>query len=297
MSWIFLIFMPMIFGIVIYFVIKNEQHVKENWQAAANKLHLKYIPGIMFTPGAINGKYKNHYITVSTFTQGTGKSSTTYTKYTITYDKKIPVKFKLTKEQMFHGLGKIFGFQDIQMGDKSFDDNVIVKGNNASNIRQFLNAPRRKRIKEAILKFPQITITNKLITIVIRGRASNKAAIVSKVHYIFSLSNAIVKNYSKEHPIKKSESARKKGNIKEAIEIIQTTTFDDEDDALDAKEQEGELLYIAGRTNEANRIIFKAFKELSKSMDDDESSKQWEQLSKEENITHEINSVILISRT
>ena len=45
-------------------------------------------------------------------------------------------------------------------------------------------------------------------------------------------------------------------------------------------------IHIAGRTNEAN----KAFKELSKSMDDDESSKQWEQLSKEEN-THEINSV------
>lgn len=275
MSWVFFIIMPLLFGSVIYFVIKNERHVKENWEAAAKKLHLIYTPGIMFTPGSINGRYKHHYITVSTYTEGGGKSSTTYTKYTITYNKKIPVKFKLTKEEMFHSLGKMFGFQDIQVGDETFDDNVIVKGDNPSNIIRFLNAPRRKRIKEAFLMFPRVTITNKLITIVIRGRAREKAAIICKVHYIFSLSNAIVKNYDDKHPIKRSESARKKGNIKEAIKIIQSTQFDDEDDALNAKEQEGEVLYIAGKTDEAT----KAFQELSEKMDNDESCKQWQQLS------------------
>ena len=273
-AMLFFIIFPIV-GVMIFFLLKSEEKSRLNWAKAAKKLHLKFSPGTLFSSGRIHGRHKGHNISISTFTRSSGKSSTTYMKYIITYNKKIPAVFTLTKQSFIHGLGKLFGMQDVELGDSSFDDNVLVHGKNPAAIARFLTAPRRKHIKKAILLFPEVTITDKSITVVIRGRDRDSKTIVSRVHYLYSLSNAIVKEYDKDHPINKVKIARKRGEVKQAIEIIQASAFEDADEKLEAKEQKAELLYIADKKEKAAEI----FDELAKEMPDDISAHKWRDFS------------------
>jgi hypothetical protein len=51
------------------------------------------------------------------------------------------LRFKIYPEGFFSSIGKVFGSQDIQVGDGFFDDSYMIKGNNELLIRELLQDP------------------------------------------------------------------------------------------------------------------------------------------------------------
>lgn len=83
--------------------------------------------------------------TVTTNT-GNSSSSTTYTRMRAPFINKDDLQFKIYRSGLFSPLGKLFGMQDIEIGDPLFDDQFIIKGNNPSKIGMLLYDPKLRNL-------------------------------------------------------------------------------------------------------------------------------------------------------
>lgn len=43
--------------------------------------------------------------------------------------------FKISRQGFFDSIGKLFGMQDIEIGDPFFDEQFVIKGNNPEKIK------------------------------------------------------------------------------------------------------------------------------------------------------------------
>ena len=66
--------------------------------------------------------------TVTTST-GTSTSSVTYTRMRAPFLNKDSLYFKIYRQGFFSSIGKLFGMQDIEVGDPFFDKEFIIKSN------------------------------------------------------------------------------------------------------------------------------------------------------------------------
>ena len=162
----FIVFIMLIVGIV-FFVSKNTRNEnRQTWQNAANQLGLVFNIGSGSNIGTITGWMHGHHISISTFTRGSGNSSQIYTKYTLEYLRRIPVDFKIVRQGITHCVGKVFGLQDIEVGDMAFDDQVLLLGARPEAVIEWLKSPGlRDEIRVFVAYYPDVVITNDLVTV------------------------------------------------------------------------------------------------------------------------------------
>lgn len=269
----FLIFIGIGVGIAIL-AFRHKKKVLENWKSAAESLGLSFQDGGLMQPSRIKGAINGHDVLVKTATRGSGKNSKTVTEYNVRYRKSIKFNFSLTKQHFLHSFGKMFGMQDIEVGDKSFDDSVIVKGADEAQIRDFLTAPRRKHIKLALSSFKEITISHTGVEVVTYGMESSIDKLKSTVNSLCAMSEVIDPSRATDHPIEKVKKARENGDISKAIEIIAAAEGLNEDETIEINEIEGEIRYVGGDSKRASEI----FDNITKNIEDDDHSKQWKSL-------------------
>ena len=263
-----------IFGLIIFLAYKHKKKVLEEWRKTAHELGLHFNDGGFMLPSSILGTLDGLSISVRTETRGSGKNSKTVTVYRVKYAQRIPFKFKLTRQNFLHSFGKMFGMQDIEVGDKSFDDSVIVQSADTAKIRDFLTAPRRKHVKTALRTFPNITISNYEIQVERNGMESSGEMLKKTIWTLCAIAQVIGPERDADHPLEKAKKAREEGDMAKAMEIITVAEGLNEDEALEAKEMEGHIHIVA---NDAEKAAA-AFAAVNKDMDDDEDSERWRQL-------------------
>jgi hypothetical protein len=188
----FIVFIVIIVGVGLFIAAKKSaETARANWQSAARILNLMHVPGSAFSPGTIAGIYGGHRVGVSTFTKGSGKNSSKFTKFRITYQNPVGFHFTLKKQGVLHSFGKMLGMQDIETGDKSFDDAALVQGVDRQAILRFLIAPRRQAILAALAAFHEVIITDQSIEINIRGMQKDPSTIVAHIRRIAQLADAM----------------------------------------------------------------------------------------------------------
>jgi hypothetical protein len=115
--------------IVLAFVISimAKQALASAWGAFARQagLTLNYT-GWRSSP-SVTGSYKGHNVYLYTYTQGSGKNKTTYTSFIAYTGIANRAQLRVSKEGFLSKIGKALGFQDIQVGDREFDEAFIVK--------------------------------------------------------------------------------------------------------------------------------------------------------------------------
>jgi len=55
--------------------------------------------------------------------------------------------FRIYRPSIFTGLGKLFGMQDIEIGDPLFDHEFVLQSNSEAKLREFLHPPLRELIR------------------------------------------------------------------------------------------------------------------------------------------------------
>lgn len=121
----------------------------EIWSQVAAEIGGEYQDGGFWGKDELRCRSGEWEMVLDTYTVSTGKSSTTYTRMRAPFANKDGLYFKVYREGFFSGIGKLFGMQDIQIGDSFFDDAFVIKSNSAAKIQQLLNLPDVKRLIEA----------------------------------------------------------------------------------------------------------------------------------------------------
>lgn len=179
---------PLVIGITVYI----QKQRKKKFQEIAVLLNLQFqekktadlpaIPGLSLLMNFVDtfewellGKYNDHEVNLHLITRGSGKSSKVYTIVEVFFEEAFDYEMQIYKEQFYHFIGKkLFGVQDIQVGDEKLDKELLIKGKNEHAIKDLITD---RNIKEKILElfalYPEITIEDSRIIYDAMGVKSN----------------------------------------------------------------------------------------------------------------------------
>ena len=98
--------------------------------------------------------YGEWEITLDQYYVHTGTQKAAYTRMRAPFVNKDGLQFEIYNESLTSSIAKLFGMQDILVGDTFFDDNFIIKGNNEEKIKILLND---KKLMELIELLPDLS--------------------------------------------------------------------------------------------------------------------------------------------
>ncbi|MGC9367673.1 MAG: DUF3137 domain-containing protein [bacterium] len=126
---------------------------KEIWQQVCGQLGGRYIDRGFFQSDKMEIDHRNWTITFDTYTTRTNNNTTRYTRIRAPYINPDGFRFEIYRKSIFSSLGKLFGLQDITIGDPQFDDDFIIKSNDQYKVMALL---ANHDIKNLISLQPQI---------------------------------------------------------------------------------------------------------------------------------------------
>ncbi len=121
----------------------------EIWSQVARDIGGHFDDGGFWGRDALRYQSGEWEVTLDTYTVSTGKSSTTYTRMRAPFINKDGLHFCIYRSSFFSPVGKLFGMQDIQIGDPFFDEQFVIKGNSEERVRVLLNDSELKGLIEA----------------------------------------------------------------------------------------------------------------------------------------------------
>lgn len=104
------------------------------WTAHAADLGLDLSDGGSFGHPEMMGRYRGHLVSLGIRVYGSGKHKQTYTRASATLPRETPAGLAVSNEGFFSGVGKLFGAQDIQVGDPMVDEAFVIKGQDEGGV-------------------------------------------------------------------------------------------------------------------------------------------------------------------
>lgn len=128
----------------------------EIWKKVAKDIGGEYIEGGFWDKDVLLYHSGPWTLALDTYTVSSGDSSTTYTRLRVPFLNKDELKFTVYESNIFSGIGKFFGMQDLEIGSPVFDENYIVKGNDPLKIQKIF---RGDKIQDLMSRIPGISLT------------------------------------------------------------------------------------------------------------------------------------------
>ena len=122
-----------VFAIIVVLTNHQSKKIETAFMDFADLNQLDFFPAtgkIIKGYPTTEGNYKGRYLKLFMFTKGSGKSKKVYTAIELDCDNRQGVSLRLYREGFFSKIAKKAGMQDIEVGDKFFDDNFIIKSDN-----------------------------------------------------------------------------------------------------------------------------------------------------------------------
>jgi len=101
--------------------------------------------------GALVGKHRSYDVTVFGASEGreTSPGANRSFAVTLSFKEGYDLGLNVYNESFLSRVGKLFGQQDIQLGDKELDDTVMIKGRDVLAVKQLLDS---QRVRQQLLK-------------------------------------------------------------------------------------------------------------------------------------------------
>jgi hypothetical protein len=112
---------------------------EEIWRQLSETVGGHYVDGGLFGRDRVEVAHGEWTVTLDTYTVSTGKSSVTYTRMRAPFINASGFRFRIHRKNVFSGLGKLFGMQDIEIGDPDFNEHFIIQANDVPSIRRLLS--------------------------------------------------------------------------------------------------------------------------------------------------------------
>jgi len=127
----------------------GRSNIEEIWGRIARDLDGRYEKGDFFHTDVVRARSGEWEIILDIFTRRHGKASIPYTRMRAPFLNKDQFYFEIYRKGFFSSLGKLFGMQDIEIGDTYFDEEFIIKGNDEAKLRRFLKDSTLKKLIRA----------------------------------------------------------------------------------------------------------------------------------------------------
>lgn len=160
-------FIPIILFVIVmigYLAWRSHQRTVETWRQVAATLGLSVAVGSGLSRPVLSGNIAGLPVKVDTYTQRSGNSNTTYTRYRV-YFPPLGIGMQLKRQGMFSAVTKLFGSQDEEVGDDTFDETFVVKTDDPAKLRSLLTPSVRSGLLQFTASYPHSTIKDNHIQV------------------------------------------------------------------------------------------------------------------------------------
>ena len=126
---------------------------EEIWKKLCAEIGAHYVEGGFWKGDKVEATHGPWTITLDTYRVSDGKTSVEYTRMRAPFLDSGGFRFTVYRKGFFSEIGKLFGMQDIEIGDPAFDDAFILKSNDDLKLRELLG---NSKIRELVNQQPQI---------------------------------------------------------------------------------------------------------------------------------------------
>lgn len=116
------------------------------------------VPGGYFKQPRLVFEHLGHPASLEFYSTG-GKNPTYYTRLIFNFSSSPPFELHVYPERMFSQLGKLFGGQDIQIGDPIFDARFMIKGSAPERVNSMLTMPG---VREAMFELRSLKMNDNI---------------------------------------------------------------------------------------------------------------------------------------
>lgn len=248
-------------AVAISFGVQQNKKTNLAWAAVAQRLGLVFQPGQLFSRPRISGVHKGCSVLVTTFSKGTGKHQTTYTRFRVSYPHSLDLGLRLTRQGLLSGIGKVFGTQDIEVGDKPFDDAIVVKGRAPERVMEFLTLSRRMRAARFLTTYEGSCIDDHKVEWERRHVERDADKIERMIERMASLANHMMEDRAEDKSFDQAIEARQDGRLDEALQLIHEVPDERSAAARDLQVFEGEILLATGQGQAAAEAFSKVYEQ------------------------------------
>lgn len=143
---------------------------------------------------SIAGEVDGHDLRVRTETVKAGGSSRLYrTIYSARLMRPLGFSMVLRREGLTTKLDKIFGEQDIEVGQPDFDGRYLIQGNDPQAIRTFLTRPRVQRLLDEVIDSrAQLELEERHLRVRRAGHATSVEEVTRQLQHVKRLAAELV---------------------------------------------------------------------------------------------------------
>jgi hypothetical protein len=129
---------------------------REIWRQFAGEIKADYVEGGFFKSDKVRIKHRQWTITLDTYSESSGESHVTYTRFRAPYLNKDGFRFTIRRKGFFSGISKLLGKPYVEVGYTEFDEAFLIQATDETQSRALFANPR---IRELIEMQPKIFLT------------------------------------------------------------------------------------------------------------------------------------------
>jgi len=131
---------------------------EEIWRQLSDQIGGRFVDSGFWSGDKVEATHRDWVVTLDTYTVSTGKTHVTYTRMRAPYVNPLGFRFTIYRKGLFSGIARRLGMQDIEIGDRTFDEEFIIKATDESQVRSLL---LNEKVRELIAAQPDIHFTVK----------------------------------------------------------------------------------------------------------------------------------------
>lgn len=125
----------------------------EIWRQLCEQTGAKVVKGTWFKGAKVVAKHGDWSVTLDNYAVSTGKSVIIFTRMRAPFANPGGFRFTIYRRNVFTGLAKFLGMQDVEVGHAPFDHDFVIQGTNAAKLRAFF---ANAKIRALITAQPKI---------------------------------------------------------------------------------------------------------------------------------------------
>lgn len=162
------------------------------WKKVARKLGLGISDTGFSSQPSIYGEFRGRNVSVQTEIVGSGKNKAVYTVVQAPFTGLAPSGLLVYREGFAQKMGKMFGGEDIQIGDPELDDTFIIRGNSSREVSDLLTTPSVKRaLLIGIKRSDKLRLEASAVRIRAGGRTTNAERLESYIRTVVDVALCI----------------------------------------------------------------------------------------------------------
>ena len=119
---------------------------KEIWRQLSAETQANFVEGGFLKSDKVQATHGQWTVTLDKYVVSTGKVTVVYTRLRAPYVNPDGFRFRVYRHGIFSDLGKLFGMQDVEVGQPEFDRDFIIKGNDEGKLRQLFANPKIREL-------------------------------------------------------------------------------------------------------------------------------------------------------